>query len=144
MIYNLSNKYGKENAAIEFKRLNEIAATIELKALAQTRTAQQNRALHLFFKMASDALNEIGHTYTYSNLDGEVINIRWNEHLFKEFTWKPIQAVMFGIESTTKLKRNQIDPILDSIFEMFGRLGIEINFPNQFDYYLKFYDNGKN
>lgn len=31
MIFNLSNKYGKENAATEFKRLNEVAATIELK-----------------------------------------------------------------------------------------------------------------
>lgn len=140
MIYNLANQYGKQNAAIEFKRLNEIAATIELKALAQTRTALQNRALHLFFKMAADALNEIGHTYCYSDLNGELINIRWNEHLFKEFTWKPIQFTMFGIDSTTKLKRNEIDPILDSIFEMFGRIGIEINFPNQFDYYLAFYN----
>jgi len=140
MIYNLSNKYGKENAAIEFKRLNDISATIELKALAHTRTAQQNRALHLFFKMAADSLNEIGHTYCYTDLEGEIINVKWNEHLFKEFTWKPIQAVMFGTDSTTKLKRNEIDPILDSIFEMFGRLGIEINFPNQFDYYLKFYE----
>lgn len=143
MIFNVNNDNGKKLAISEFNKLIGFGGMIEIKSVSLTRTNQQNRALFLFFKMAADALNEIGHTYTYSDLEGETINIRWNEHLFKEFTWKPIQAVMFGTDSTTKLKRNEIDPILDSIFEMFGRLGIEINFPNQFDYYLKFYENQK-
>ena len=50
---------------------------------------------------------------------------------------------MYSTDSTTKLKRNQIDSILDSIFELFGRLGITVTFPNRFDYYLKFYENEK-
>lgn len=140
MIFNLSNKYGKENAAIEFKRLNEIAATIELKAVKMNRTSAQNRALHLFFTQVSEQLNNIGIPFVYRGLKGMEIETTWTPELFKEMTWKPIQKLMFGTDSTTKLKRNQIDPIFETINKFFAERGIEVTFPNEFDYYLKFYE----
>lgn len=139
MIFNLSNKYGKENAAIEFKRLNEIAATIELKAVKMNRSSAQNRALHLFFTQVSEQLNDIGIPFVYRGLKGMEFEMQWNAELFKTFTWKPLQKAMFGIDSTTKLKRNQIDPIFETINKFFAERGIEVTFPCEFDYYLKFY-----
>lgn len=139
MIFNLSNKYGKENAAIEFKRLNEIAATVELKEVKMNRSSAQNRALHLFFTHVSDQLNNIGIPFVYRGLKGMEIETTWTPELFKEMTWKPIQKLMFGTDSTTKLKRTQIDPIFETINKFFAERGIEVTFPNEFDYYLKFY-----
>jgi hypothetical protein len=140
MIFNLSNKYGKENAATEFNRLNEVAATIELKAVKMTRSSAQNRALWLFFQMCSDALNNAGIYHTYTFVDGNVMQIEWTKEMFKQYWWYPIQLAMYETTSTTKLKRNQIDPILNSIFELFGRIGISVTFPNNFDMYLKMFE----
>lgn len=140
MIYNLSNKIGADNAAADFKRLNEVAAIIELKKVSQTRTSKQNRALWLFFQMSSDALNNAGIYHKYTFVDGKDIQMEWNKEMFKQYWWMPIQLVMYGTTSTTKLKRNQIDPILNSIFELFGRIGISVTFPNNFDMYLKMFE----
>jgi len=140
MIFNLSNKYGKENAATEFKRLNEVAATIELKSVKMTRTSAQNRALHLFFTQVSEQLNNIGIPFVYRGLKGMEIETTWTPELFKEMTWKPIQKAMFGIDSTTKLKRNQIDPIFETINKFFAERGIDVSFPCEFDRYLKMFE----
>lgn len=139
MIYNLSNKIGADNAATEFKRLNEVAAIIELKKVSQTRTSKQNRALHLFFNQVADELNSLGIPFIYMGLKGQEMEMRWTGELFKTMTWKPIQETMFGTNSTTKLKREQIDPIFEVINKFFAERGVDISFPNQFDYYLKFY-----
>ena len=120
MIFNLGNKYGRENAATEFKKLNDIAATIELKKVVNTRSSAQNRALHLFFTQVANQLNEIGIPFVYKELKGIEIETTWTAELFKEMTWKPLQKVMFGVESTTKLKRDQIDPIFDVINKFFA------------------------
>ena len=140
MIYNLSNKYGKENSAIEFKRLNEVAATIELKAIKMTRSSAQNRALHLFFTQVSEQLNNVGIPFVYRGLKGMEIETTWTPELFKEMTWKQLQKAMFGIDSTTKLKRNQIDPIFETINKFFAERGIEVSFPCEFDRYLKMFE----
>lgn len=141
MIYNLSNKYGKENAATEFKRLNEVAATIELKAVKMTRSSAQNRALHLFFTQVADQLNNIGIAYVHHDLfTGIEIESQWTMELFKSQVWKKLQKAMFGIDSTTKLKRNQIDPIFETINKFFAERGIEVSFPCEFDRYLKMFE----
>lgn len=139
MICNLGNKYGKENAAIEFNRLNEIAATIELKKVVNTRSSAQNRALHLFFTQVATQLNDLGIPHVHNNLVLGDYETKWTAENFKETQWKPIQKSLFGTESTTKLKRDEIDPVFDVINKFFAERGIEVSFPNNFDYYLKFY-----
>jgi len=47
---------------------------------------------------------------------------------------------MFGTTSTTKLKTDEIDKIFEVINKFFAEKGIEVQFPNRFDAYLKFYD----
>lgn len=138
MIFNLNIQ--PEKAEKYFFELKEQKAIIEIKKVLQTRSSQQNRALHLFFEMAAKELNSNGISFVYTGLKGIEIETQWTAELFKEMTWKPLQKAMFGIESTTKLKRNEIDPIFETINKFFAERGIQINFPNQFDYYLKFYN----
>jgi hypothetical protein len=137
MIFNL--KIQPERADKYLQELKEQGAIIEIKKVSQNRTNLQNRALHLFFEMAAKELNSNGVTYHYFDLNGVDVETRWTKELFKEMTWKPLQLAMFGTESTTKLKRTEIDPIFEAINLMFANMGIQISFPNQFDYYLKFY-----
>jgi hypothetical protein len=64
------------------------------------------------------------------------IEIPWNGELFKTMIWKPIQITLFEFESTTKLKTSEINQILDVLTRHFASIGLQINFPNQFDYFL--------
>jgi len=91
-----------------------------------------------FFSLAAKDLNELGITCVLPLLGG--IETRWTKTLFKENTWKPMQIRMFGTESTTKLKRNQIDQVFEAINMFLGERGIVLNFPCEFDYYLNNYE----
>lgn len=135
--FNLSTSEGFNNAFREFSRLKEIGATIELKQVKQTRSSQQNRALHLFFTFCSESLNDAGFEFQYRGLKGMDIEIPWTPELFKEMVWKPIQVTLFDITSTTKITTAQINTILDVLIRHFAKLGLSVSFPNQWDLWLK-------
>ena len=142
MIFNLKNKIGADNAIAQLNKFILDSERIEMKKVSNTRSSQQNRALHLFFNQVAKELNSIGIPFVYRGLKGHDMEMQWTGELFKEMTWKPIQQAMYGTTSTTKLKRGkEIDSIFEVINKFFAERGIEISFPNQFDYYLKFYEN---
>lgn len=90
------------------------------------RTTQQNKALHLFFEWIADAFNDLGHTYTNPMGIGTI----WTNNMVKEIIWRPLQFSLFGIESTTKLERNQINVIADAIIMHFAEKGFYLQFPS--------------
>lgn len=93
------------------------------------RTPQQNRAMHLLFRFIADELNEAG--LDMKKVLKPEIDIPWTERTVKEFIWRPLQKIVYGLKSTTELKTTQIDPILDIITKHFGeKFGIEIEFPS--------------
>jgi len=134
--FNLSTSEGFSKAFESFTFLKSIGATIELKVIKQTRSNRQNAALHLYFTFCSNALNKSGIEFCYRGLKGMDIEIPWNSDLFKSMVWKPIQITLFDFESTTQLKTDQINQILDVLTRHFASIGLQINFPNQFDYFL--------
>jgi len=134
--YNLSTSDGFLKAFTQFTYLKEKGAIVELKEVKQTRSSLQNAALHLYFTFCSNALNESGIEFCYRGLKGIDIEIPWNSDLFKTMVWKPIQINLFDFESTTQLKTDQINQILDVLTRHFASIGLQINFPNQFDYFL--------
>ena len=101
-----------------------------MKGKADSRTSQQNSALHLFFTMVSDQLNELGMEFKYAGLNNNEFSLRHTPNLVKEFIWKPIQLSMFNIESTTKLDTHQMNEIIDVIVKYFGDKGVLIEFPS--------------
>jgi len=108
---------------------------IEVSIIRFKRTLTQNSAMHLFFTMLADYLNESG-------LDMRKVlkpeyDISWNELNVKEHLWKPIQKGLFNIDSTTKLKTNQVSEVHETLMKnLCEKFGLEfIPFPN-FDYLL--------
>lgn len=137
MIFNLNIQ--PERAVNHLQELIKTGAIVEIKNVKQTRSNLQNRALHLFFTQIAKELNDNGIPFIYTGLKGMEMETLWTPELFKEMTWKQLQKAMFGTTSTTKLKRNEIDPIFEVINKFFAERGIQVNFPSQLDYYLKFY-----
>ena len=116
-----------ESEVIHFKALGKI---VELKAIKNTRSLQQNKALHLFFTMISNQLNGLGVEFIYNGLKGQEISLMYTPDLVKSFFWKPIQIALFDFESTTKLTTDEMNRILDVIIKFFGDKGVLIEFPS--------------
>jgi hypothetical protein len=94
------------------------------------RTIQQNKALHLYFTMLANALNEAGLDMK-KTLKPEV-DIPWTTESVKKHLWKPIQEVILEKESTTELDTK--DPTL--VYEVLNRhmsekFGISVEWPTQ-------------
>jgi len=135
--FNLSTSEGFIQAFGQFNHLKEKGATIEINEVKQTRSNLQNRALHLYFTFCADALNDAGIDFVYRGIKGMDIEIAWNADIFKNFVWRPIQITLFEFESTTKLKTSEINQILDVLSRHFASLGLTVNFPNNFDFWIK-------
>ena len=95
-----------------------------------TRTSQQNRALHKYLQMLSDALNDAGldvqHTLS------KPIELPWNEHLAKELLWRQVQVACTGKESTTELDKFEVTEIYQIIDRHLAQThGISVAFPSQ-------------
>jgi len=138
MQYNLKFNSVKKEAFLKLGYFCEQGYIVELKKIDDTRTSLQNKALHLYFRMVSDALNDIGYDYVYVNaLDGEMIHIPFTGDLVKNYIWRPLQQRMCEIESTTKLTTKMIDEILTVLSLWLGEKNKTVNFPCEFDLLIK-------
>jgi len=77
------------------------------------RTLTQNRAIHTYFSMLADSLNNAG--YDVRKAMRHDVPIPWTERLVKELIWRKVQKAMFDIESTTKLDVSQISDVYEVI-----------------------------
>ncbi|MCP4053327.1 MAG: hypothetical protein GY739_09700, partial [Mesoflavibacter sp.] len=130
MLYNLQNETDILKAETRFKWLKDNGKTIELLEKKQTRTDSQNRALHLFFTIISSQLNEMGLSFKYLGLKGQVMEMMHTPDLVKNHIWRPIQMSLFDIQSTRKINTQQINDIIDVITKFFGDKGVLIEFPS--------------
>lgn len=87
-----------------------------------TRTLQQNRALHLYCKQIADVLNS--QAMYMQGVFGN--DIEWSMDLVKTQIVKATIKQVFDISSTTKLKRKQIDQTIDFITAAFATKGVTI------------------
>ena len=109
----------------------------EMKKRLKTRSAQQNKALHVYFTLISCELNDLGITYKYTGISGKTFDLSHTPELVKDFVWRPIQIAMFDIKSTTKINTIQINEIVDVITKFFGeKHGVVLEFPS-FDSLMK-------
>ena len=131
MIYNLQND--KEVDAFKDKCgfFLKHGKTVDLIQKMNTRTTKQNSALHLLFSLITNQLNDMGITYNYFGLKGQVMETRYTTHIVKEFFWRPIQVALFDIKSTKDINTHQINEIIDVISKWFGEKGVVIDFPSK-------------
>ena len=96
----ITKKFHLDEAIQELTETFEKTGYVEMECTtARTRTARQNRALHVFLRLLSEALNDAG-------LDQRKVlkpnfPIPWTTHSTKENLFKPIMKAMFEIVSTT-------------------------------------------
>jgi hypothetical protein len=96
----------------------------------ETRTDQQNKALHKWFTMVSDSLNE-NHLDVRTALK-EDVELRWSPRLVKEILWRETQKILFGKNSTTELyKAHEIDQIYEILNRWLAKHGIHVPFPQR-------------
>lgn len=121
-------------AFLELSRLSESKCTVEIKKLSETRSSQENRALHLYFTKVAECLVEVGIDFIYTNvITGDMISIPFTGDLVKNHIWRPLQITMFEIESTTKLTNKMINDILEVMANWLAEKGKVVNFPNRID-----------
>lgn len=94
------------------------------------RTASQNNAMHLYFEMVSDRLNDSGLNIE-KVIKGFTMEHDWTPSLVKELLWREAQRFVTKKESTTELnKQEEIDKIWEIMNRFLAKLKVEsIPFP---------------
>ncbi len=103
---------------------------VMITLLKGKRTEQQNKALHVYFGLLADALNEAGYTIQYTLK--HKIDLDWSPDSVKELLWRPAQKAILKKKSTKALKKHSdIDKIYDHLNRHLGeKLGIHVPFPS--------------
>ena len=92
-------------------KLIEFLNTVKPK---KKRTIDQNSALHVYFNLVADALNEAG--LTVQETLKHQMDMEWNAYRIKDLVWKQAQKKYLGKTSTTELdKHGEIDEIYDHV-----------------------------
>jgi hypothetical protein len=98
----------------------------------QQRTLQQNKALHVGFRMLAETLNAAG--YDMKAVLKEEVEIPWTPEMVKEHLWRPIQQIMLDKESTTEANTTDYSAVWDVLSRHLSqKLGITPPpFPDRF------------
>lgn len=131
MNYNLDNYKEREKAKVKFNYLCSKKCIIELTQKRSSRSYLQNRALHQFYVLVAEELNELGMDFQYFGLKGQVLSTRYTPTIVKNQFWRPIQLTLFDIYSTKDINTIQINEIFDVIAKFFSERGVYIEFPNK-------------
>tara|TARA_R110000772_G_C13310282_1_gene440308 strand:+ start:37822 stop:38241 length:420 start_codon:yes stop_codon:yes gene_type:complete len=94
------------------------------------RTGQQNKAVHVFFDLVAEALNERGITFTEFFRDG--FEVKWSSAIVKQEIWRPVQKAVIGFEtSTSKCKTTDYPNIYEPINKKLSEFGIHVPWPEE-------------
>ena len=125
----ITKQFHLEEAIRELTETFEKTGYVEMECTTvQTRTARQNRALHVYLRLLGEALNEAG--LDQRKVLKSEFPIPWTTESAKQNLFSPIMKAMFDIDSTTKLERIQVSQVYDVLNRSFSeKYGISIPFP---------------
>lgn len=96
------------------------------------RTILQNKSLHLYLRLLSEALNDAG--LDMKKVLKPTIAISWNEKNAKEYLWRPVQEALLLKKSTTELTTDEIDKVYQELNRHISeKFGIHVSFPSEED-----------
>ena len=92
------------------------------------RTTSQNNALHKYFELIADELNDAG-------LDMRVVlkpevEIPWSKQTVKDYLWRPIQILQLKKTSTAILTIRDLDKVFETFNRHIGKFGVCVPFPS--------------
>lgn len=97
--------------------------------MGEQRTTKQNNALHLFFELLADELNNAG-------LDMRVVlkptvDIPWNKDSVKGYLWRPIMKAQLNKDSTTELTTDEVNKVEEVLMRHLSeKFGVFVDFPS--------------
>ena len=97
------------------------------------RTDLQNRALHKYFRLLADALNESGSDQIafYKALPDKGVPVPWSESAIKAL-WKVVQKAMEGVDSTTELTTAGVNRVYEVFDQKISEMtGVHTEFPHE-------------
>lgn len=100
------------------------------ESVAKQRTNTQNAALHVYFTLLANALNDAGYDLRRFFELRPQLDISWDAELVKKELWKPIQEVMLNKESTTEPNTAEYDKVYNVLNRFTAQeFGISILWP---------------
>ena len=95
------------------------------------RTLTQNRALHLYFDLLANALNDAG--LDMQTVLSEGTSIPWSEDKVKSDIWSKVQMAATGKKSTTELETHEVSKVYDIVNRHLSQsFGVFVPFPDRF------------
>jgi hypothetical protein len=79
----------------------------------EKRTLSQNAAMHLYFQLLAEGLNDAG--LDMKKVLKPSVAIPWTKQSIKNHLWKPVQLAMFDTESTKKLEKKQVSMVYETL-----------------------------
>jgi len=124
------NFYDKTGIAIWKDLLEGKDVDITIEKETKKRTSQQNRALHKYFELLAEELNDAG--LDVKEVLKPSVDIEWTGELIKEYIWRPVQFAQLKKKSTTQLTTSEIDQIYEIITRHLGqKFGLFVEFPHE-------------
>lgn len=94
------------------------------------RTTKQNRSLHKYFELLSEALNDAG--YDVKKTLKADFEIDWSPVLIKEIIFKPVMKAKYAKKSTTDLSSGELQIMYDELNRYIGnKFGVFVPFPSE-------------
>lgn len=129
MNYNLSNKQEIDQAFEYLQKLVGSESKVTITKLSDSRTARQNRAMHVYFELLAKELNDAG--LSMMKVLKPEAEIQWTAESVKNHLWRPIQVALLGKESTTKLETKEVGDVYETLNRYIGeKLGVHVAFPS--------------
>ena len=101
-----------------------------MKTEKQTRTTQQNRALHAYFGLVANELNASGQSI--QEVLKHSVEINWTPDNVKEVMWRSIQEALLKKKSTTNLETGEVDKVYDHMNRFLGeKCEVHVPFPSR-------------
>lgn len=102
----------------------------KLEHTPNTRTSNQNRAMHKYFELVAEALDREGHSMQDVIEHAKKADIRPTPEAVKVVMWHPIQKAMYGTTSTKDLTTAQVDRVYEVLNKFLGeQFALHIPFP---------------
>ena len=112
--------------------IQRAVALLNLIDTRPTRTIPQNNSLHLYLTLVADELDKKGFTMQDVVKAIRRAEIRPTMEAIKAVVWKPLQQIITGVESTTKIKTSDVDRVYETMNKWLGDNfdGIHVPFPS--------------
>lgn len=130
--------WGSLDASMAFRKWSEANEGVDLVISSGTvapaekpRTDQQNKAMHKYFELVADALNDAGYPIQRVLKEHTKVEIDWTKDSVKEILWRTVQKRLLGKSSTTELsKQADIDKVYETVNRFLAQMGIHVPFPS--------------